>query len=81
MIAILAASYITLWILKKDPGTARMQEIAKYIEVGTSAYLKRQLGTIILVIPWIAIIILFLFNWTTSISFVFAVLLIVSFAE
>lgn len=52
-----------------------MQEVSKYIVVGTSAYLKRQLRTIILVIPWIAIIILFLFNWTTSLAFVCGVLL------
>jgi K(+)-stimulated pyrophosphate-energized sodium pump len=52
-----------------------MQEVSKYIVVGTNAYLKRQLRTIILVIPWIAIIILFLFNWTTSLAFVCGVLL------
>ena len=75
MIAILAASYITRWVLKRDPGTARMQEVSKYIVVGTSAYLKRQLRTIIIVIPWLAIIILFLFSWTTSLAFVCGVLL------
>src|SRR3989337_1560171 len=75
MIAILAASYITRWVLKRDPGTARMQEVSKYIIVGTSAYLKRQLRTIILVIPWLALIILFVFNWTSSLAFVCGVLL------
>jgi K(+)-stimulated pyrophosphate-energized sodium pump len=52
-----------------------MQEVSRYIVVGTSAYLKRQLKTIILVIPWLAIIVLFLFNWTTSLAFVCGVLL------
>jgi len=75
MIAILVASYITRWILKRDSGTARMQEVSRYIVIGTSAYIKRQLGTIILVIPWLALIILFLFNWTTSLAFVCGVLL------
>ena len=75
MIAILAASYITRWLLKRDQGTARMQEVNGYIILGTSAYLKRQLRTILLVIPWLAIIILFLFNWTTALSFVCGVLL------
>ena len=75
MIAILAASYIARWILKRDPGTARMQEVSKYIEVGTSAYLKRQFRAIIPVIPWLAIIIFFLFSWTTSLAFVCGVLL------
>ncbi len=75
MIAILVASYITRWILKRDSGTARMQEVSRHIVIGTSAYIKRQLGTIILVIPWLALIILFLFNWTTSLAFVCGVLL------
>ena len=60
--AILVASYITRWILKRDSGTPRMQEVSSYIILGTNAYLKRQFRTIILVIPWLAIIILLLFN-------------------
>src|SRR4030043_1827423 len=75
MIAILAASFITRWILKRNSGTARMQEVSKYIIVGTNAYLKRQLRTIVLVIPWLAVIILLLFNWTTSLAFVCGVFL------
>src|SRR4030043_1548320 len=75
MIAILVASYITRWILKRDSGTARMQEVSKYIVIGTNAFLKRQLRTILLVIPWLALIILFLFNWTSSLAFVCGVFL------
>ena len=75
MIAILVASYITRWILKRDSGTARMQEVSRYIVIGTGAYIKRQLGTILLVIPPLALVILFLFNWTTSLAFVCGVLL------
>ena len=75
MIAILVASFVTRWVLKRDQGTARMREVNGYIILGTSAYLKRQLRTILLVIPWLAIIILFLFNWTTTLSFVCGVLL------
>src|SRR3990170_1544394 len=75
MIALLVASYITRWILKRDSGTARMREVNSYIVIGTNAYLKRQLRTIVLVIPWLAIIILFFFNWTTSLAFVCGVFL------
>src|SRR4030067_1980577 len=75
MFAILVASYITRWILKRDSGTARMREVSSYIVIGTNAYLKRQLRTIVLVIPWLAIIILFFFNWTTSLAFVCGVFL------
>jgi K(+)-stimulated pyrophosphate-energized sodium pump len=73
--AILAASYITRWILKRDSGTPRMQEVSSYIILGTNAYLKRQFRAIILVIPWLAIIILLLFNWSTSLAFICGVLL------
>jgi K(+)-stimulated pyrophosphate-energized sodium pump len=75
MLAILAASIITRWILKRDSGTSRMQEVNSYIILGTNAYLRRQFRTIILVIPWLAIIIFLLFGWTTSLAFVCGVLL------
>jgi len=52
-----------------------MQEVNSYIILGTNAYLKRQFRTIILVIPWLAIIILLLFNWSTSLAFICGVLL------
>jgi K(+)-stimulated pyrophosphate-energized sodium pump len=52
-----------------------MREVNRYIIIGTNAYLKRQLRTIILVIPWLAIPILFFFNWTTSLAFVCGVFL------
>jgi K(+)-stimulated pyrophosphate-energized sodium pump len=52
-----------------------MREVNGYIILGTGAYLKRQLRTILIVIPGLAIIIFFLFNWTTALSFVCGVLL------
>jgi K(+)-stimulated pyrophosphate-energized sodium pump len=75
MVAILVASYITRWILKRDSGTPRMQEVSSYIILGTNTYLKRQFKTIILVMPFLALIILLFFNWSTSLAFVCGVLL------
>jgi len=75
MVALLVASYITRWILKRDSGTPRMQEVSSYIILGTNTYLKRQFKTIILVIPVFALIFLLLFNWATSFAFVCGVLL------
>ncbi len=75
MVAILVASYITRWILKRDPGTPRMQEVNSYIILGTNTYLKRQFKTIILVMPFLALIILLFFNWSTSLAFICGVLL------
>jgi len=75
MIAILVAAYITRWILKQESGTPRMQEVNRYIILGTNTYLKRQLRTIFFVIPWPALILLFLFSWVTSLAFVCGVFL------
>ena len=75
MVALLVASYITRWILKRDSGTPRMQEVNSYIILGTNTYFKRQFKTIILVMPFLALIILLFFNWSTSLAFVCGVLL------
>jgi K(+)-stimulated pyrophosphate-energized sodium pump len=75
MIAILVASFFARWVIKQDPGTQRMQQISSYIIIGTNTYLKRQLRTIVLVVPWLALIFLFLFNWFTSLAFIFGVFL------
>ncbi len=73
--AILLASYITRWVLKRDSGTPEMQKIGSYIVIGTNAYLKRQFTTIFLVIPLVALIFLLLFSWVTSLTFVCGVIL------
>jgi K(+)-stimulated pyrophosphate-energized sodium pump len=73
--AILVASYVTRWILRQNTGTERMREVGNYIVLGTKAYLNRQLKTIILIIPWLAIVIFFFFGWATSLAFVCGVLL------
>ena len=75
MVAILVASYITRWILKLDSGTQRMNEVNSHIILGTNTYLKRQVRTILYVIPLLAIIILVLFNLSTALAFVCGVLL------
>jgi len=73
--AILLASYLTRWILKRDAGTPKMHEIGSFIRIGTNTYLKRQFRTILLVLPFLALIFLLLFNWYTSLSFILGVFL------
>jgi K(+)-stimulated pyrophosphate-energized sodium pump len=75
MVAILVASFITRWILKRDSGTTRMQEVGSYIVLGTNAYLKRQFKTIVLVVPFLTLITFVLLGWATALAFVFGVFL------
>ena len=51
LVAIIVATVIIRWLLKKDSGNARMKEVSGYIVVGTRAYLSRQLKTIFLAMP------------------------------
>src|SRR3990170_1261443 len=75
MFAILLSSYITRWILKRDSGTERMKEVSRFIVIGTSVYLKRQIKTIFLVMPWLAALLSYFFGWATSVAFICGVLL------
>ena len=50
LLSLLFAFYLALSVLKNDPGTPAMQEIANAIKEGAEAFLRRQYKTII--IPW-----------------------------
>ncbi len=70
-IAIVYGLFLAKSILKKSPGNARMQEIAKAIQEGASAYLNKQYKTIgmIAVILFLIIGLVPKLGWTMAFGF------------
>jgi K(+)-stimulated pyrophosphate-energized sodium pump len=61
---------IVWWLVKQDPGTPRMQEIASFIQEGANAFLRREFQTIAYFISGIAVLLLFLLKWQIAFGFV-----------
>jgi K(+)-stimulated pyrophosphate-energized sodium pump len=63
--------YLTWWILKQPAGTERMREIARAVQEGAAAYLKRQYTTIgiVAIVPFLIIGFYNQLGWGTAIGF------------
>ncbi len=75
VIAILYGIYASRSVLSRSAGNERMQEIARAIQEGASAYLNRQYTTIAMVGVVIAVVLLFLLGWKEAVGFVIGAVL------
>src|SRR5499427_1538081 len=69
--AIAYGLYLTAWLLRQPAGTERMQEIARAVQEGAAAYLRRQYTTIALVsiVPFLLLGFYHKLGWGTAIGF------------
>jgi K(+)-stimulated pyrophosphate-energized sodium pump len=69
--AIAYGLYLTVWLLRQPAGTERMQEIARAVQEGAAAYLRRQYMTIAIVaiVPFLALGFYNKLGWGTAVGF------------
>lgn len=69
LVGLAFAFFFASSVLKESPGNARMQEISQYIQEGAMAFLNRQYKTLIPFVIIIFLILTFIKNWQTAVSF------------
>src|SRR5687767_12214974 len=71
LVAVLYGLYLTWWLLKQPAGSERMQEIARAIQEGAAAYLRKQYTTIaiVAVVPFFLLGFYSELGWGTAFGF------------
>src|ERR1700736_5665994 len=64
--SLFVAWFLAVWVLKRDTGTAAMQEISNAIKQGAEAFLRRQNRTIGLLAVLLAFVIFILYAFVRS---------------
>src|SRR6187399_2639896 len=70
-VAVLYGLYLTWWLLRQPAGSERMQEIARAVQEGAAAYLRKQYTTIALVaiVPFLLLGFYHKLGWGTAVGF------------
>jgi K(+)-stimulated pyrophosphate-energized sodium pump len=70
-VAVLYGLYLVYWLLSRPAGSERMQEIARAIQEGAAAYLKKQYTTvaIVAIVPFLLLGFYDKLGWGTAIGF------------
>src|SRR5436853_1776424 len=69
--AVLYGLYLTVWLLRQPAGNERMQEIARAVQEGAAAYLRRQYTTIaaVSIVPFLLLGLYHKLGWGTAFGF------------
>ncbi len=69
--AVLYGLGLTIWVLRQPAGTERMQEIARAVQEGAAAYLRRQYTTIavVAIVPFLLLGFYRSLGWGTALGF------------
>jgi len=75
--AVVYGAYLTVWLLRQPAGNERMQEIARAVQEGAAAYLRRQYQTIAIVAiaPFLLLGFYHSLGWATAIGFLIGAVL------
>jgi K(+)-stimulated pyrophosphate-energized sodium pump len=77
LVAVLYGIYLTWWLLRQPAGNERMQEIARAVQEGAAAYLRKQYTTIavVAIAPFLLLGFYDQLGWGAAFGFLFGALL------